>query len=261
MADDTVVTTSQAHLRQEIRTTRDALMIEINRLTKRFGRVLAADGLTFAVQPGGITGFLGPNGAGKSTTLRMMVGLVTPDAGTALVHGSRYRDLRWPLREVGAVLDTAALHPNRTAGAHLRWLAATHDIPGRRVDEVLDLVGLTGVAGRRAGRFSLGMKQRLGIAAALLGDPHVLLLDEPANGLDPDGIRWLRSLVTGLAADGRAVLLSSHFIGEIATLATHVVVLGRGRLLADAATEELTAGMDSLEDVYFRLTDSSVDYR
>jgi ABC-2 type transport system ATP-binding protein len=216
-------------------------MIVTRHLTKRYGRTLAVDGLSFTVAPGLVTGFLGPNGSGKSTTMRMILGLDVPDAGSSTVHGVSYRQLRWPLREVGALLDAKAFHPGRSARNHLRCLATTNDIPAARVDEVLDLVGLTAVADRRAGKFSLGMGQRLGIASALLGDPGILLFDEPVNGLDPEGIRWVRHLLRGLAAEGRTVLVSSHLINEMALTADHLVVIGRGTLIADTSVEEFTA--------------------
>jgi ABC-2 type transport system ATP-binding protein len=216
-------------------------MIETHGLTKRYGRTLAVDNLSFAVTPGVVTGFLGPNGSGKSTTMRMIVGLDVPDAGSATVNGSAYAELRWPLREVGTLLDAKAFHPGRTARNHLRCLAETNGIDIRRVDEVLDLVGLTSVANRRAGKFSLGMGQRLGVASALLGDPGVLLFDEPVNGLDPEGIRWIRHLLRDLAADGRTVLVSSHLISEMALTAQRLVVIGRGALIAETSVEDFTA--------------------
>jgi len=236
-------------------------MIEVRGLSKRYGATVAVDGLNFDVRPGIVTGFLGPNGAGKSTTMRMVLGLDAPDAGQARIGGSRYRELRWPLREVGALLEARAFHPGRSGRAHLRALAASNSIPRSRVEEVLGLVGLAEVAGRRAGRFSLGMGQRLGIAAALLGDPGVLLLDEPVNGLDPEGIRWVRNLLRSLAAQGRTVFVSSHLIGEIGRTADHVVVIGRGRLLADTSVAELSARAPSLEEAFFELTDGSAEYR
>ncbi|MFI6152703.1 ABC transporter ATP-binding protein [Kitasatospora sp. NPDC051170] len=213
-------------------------MIEIRGLTKVYDDRRVVDDLTFDVRPGLVTGFLGPNGAGKSTTLRLLLGLDRPTAGQALVDGRRYAELDSPLRRVGALLDAHALHGGRTAHGHLRWLAASNGLPERRVGEVLDQVGLTDAAGRRVRGFSLGMRQRLGVAAALLGDPPVLLLDEPVNGLDPEGIRWIRTLLRQLAAEGRAVLVSSHLMSEMALTADHLVVIGRGRLLADAATSE-----------------------
>jgi ABC-2 type transport system ATP-binding protein len=215
-------------------------MLEVHSLTKTFGRQRAVDDLSFAVHPGTVTGFLGPNGAGKTTTMRVAVGLTRPDRGQVLLGGQRYADLRAPLREVGALLDARAVHPRRTARDHLAVLADTHGIPRARVEEVLGLVGLADVAGRRPGSFSLGMAQRLGIATALLGDPGILLLDEPVNGLDPEGVRWVRQLLRGLAAEGRTVFLSSHLMSEMAVTADRVVVLGRGRLVADVPLEDLT---------------------
>ena len=236
-------------------------MIEVRGLSKRYGATVAVDGLGFDVRPGVVTGFLGPNGSGKSTTMRMILGLDAPDAGQARIGGSRYRDLRWPLRQVGALLEARAFHPGRSGRAHLRALATSNGIPRSRVEEVLGLVGLADAAGRRAGRFSLGMGQRLGIAAALLGDPEVLLLDEPVNGLDPEGIRWVRDLLRSLAAEGRTVFVSSHLIGEVARTADHVVVIGRGRLLADTSVAELSARWPSLEEAFFELTSGSAEYR
>ena len=236
-------------------------MIEVRGLTKRYGTTLAVDELSFDVQPGVVTGFLGPNGSGKSTTMRMILGQDVPDAGRATIGGRPYASLRWPLREVGAVLDAKAFHPGRSARAHLTALAASNAIPRRRVGEVLEQVGLASVASRRAGTFSLGMAQRLGIAAALLGDPGVLLLDEPVNGLDPEGVRWIRNLLKSLAASGRTVLISSHLISEMALTADRLIVIGRGRLLADTTVTELTARGHSLEDAFFALTEGSVEYR
>ncbi len=236
-------------------------MIEARGLRKRYGSTVAVDGLSFDVRPGVVTGFLGPNGSGKSTTMRMMLGLDEPDAGQVRINGRRYRDLPWPLRDVGALLEAKAFHPGRTARAHLRALAASNDIPRSRVDEVLGIVGLAGAARRRAGTFSLGMAQRLGIAAALLGDPGVLLLDEPVNGLDPEGIRWIRTLLRSLAAQGRAVFVSSHLIGEIALTAERLVVIGRGRLLAGTSVAELAARSDSLEDAFMELTSGTAEHR
>lgn len=210
-------------------------------LTKRFGEKTAVDGLSFNVLPGQVTGFLGPNGAGKSTTMRLIMGLDRPDAGSVTVNGRPYHGLAWPLREVGALLEAKAIHPGRTAFAHLWMLAQTNHIPRRRVDEVLGLVGLSSVAGRRAGEFSLGMGQRLGIAAALLGDPGVVMFDEPVNGLDTDGIRWVRQLLRRLASEGRAVLVSSHLMSEMAQTADQLVVIGRGRLIAEMPATEFTA--------------------
>ncbi|MER7668489.1 ABC transporter ATP-binding protein [Kitasatospora sp. NPDC096128] len=213
-------------------------MIEIQGLTKEYDGRRVVDELSFDVRPGVVTGFLGPNGAGKSTTMRLILGLDRPTAGRALVGGRPYAELAQPLRQVGALLDAQALHGGRTARGHLRWIAASNGLPERRVGEVLAQVGLAEAAERRIRGFSLGMRQRLGVAAALLGDPPVLLLDEPVNGLDPEGIRWIRTLLRDLAAEGRAVLVSSHLMTEMALTADHLVVIGRGRLLADAATAE-----------------------
>ncbi len=214
-------------------------MITAEALTKRYGTTTAVDGLSFTAHPGTVTGFLGPNGAGKSTTMRMVLGLERPTAGTVLVDGQRYVDLKAPLHTIGAMLDARSVHPGRTAFRHLLALARTHGIPRSRVDEVIGLTGLESVAGRRVKGFSLGMGQRLGIAAALLGDPATVVFDEPVNGLDPDGVLWIRSLVRDLAAEGRTVFLSSHLMHELALCADRVVVIGRGRLLADATVAEL----------------------
>ena len=214
-------------------------MIDVQGLSKRYGDLTAVDGVSFTVSPGRVTGFLGPNGAGKSTTMRMIVGLDRPTSGSVLVNGREYRDSPAPLREVGALLEARAVHTSRSARNHLRVLAATHGISRARVDEVLELVGLEGVAGKKAGAFSLGMGQRLGIASALLGDPAVLILDEPINGLDPEGIRWVRELLRSLASQGRTVFVSSHLMSEMALTADHVIVLGRGRVLADLPMEQL----------------------
>jgi ABC-2 type transport system ATP-binding protein len=235
-------------------------MIEARGLVKHYRSTPAVDNLSFDVRPGTVTGFLGPNGAGKSTTMRLIMGLDRPDAGRVRISGTSYRDLRWPLREVGALLEAKAFHPGRTARAHLTALAASNAIGRRRVEEVLAATGIEGVADRRAGKFSLGMSQRLGIAAALLGDPAVLLLDEPVNGLDPEGIRWIRTLLTDLAAEGRTVLISSHLISEIAQTADALIVIGRGRLLAETTVARLSAGGRSLEEAFFQLTDASTDY-
>ena len=236
-------------------------MITAHRLTKTYGARTAVDGISFTVEPGRVTGFLGPNGAGKSTTMRMVLGLDRPTSGSVTVNGRRYGDFPAPLREVGALLEARALHPGRSARAHLRWLAASNGIPRARVDEVLDLVGLTAVAEQRVGRFSLGMGQRLGIAAALLGDPEVLILDEPVNGLDTEGTRWVRGLLRGLAAEGRTVLLSSHLMGEMARTADDLVVIGRGRLLAAGPVDALIGTHASLEDAYVALTAGAVEHR
>jgi len=236
-------------------------VIEVAQLRKRYGPALALNGMTFTAFPGRVTGFAGPNGAGKSTTMRMIIGLDRPDAGQATVNGRPYRELRRPLREVGAMLEAKAFHPGRSARSHLSSLAASNDIPAGRVEEVLALTGLTSVARRRAGKFSLGMAQRLGIAAALLGDPGVVILDEPVNGLDPEGIRWIRNLLRSLAEQGRAVLISSHLISEVAMTADELIVIGRGQLLAQTTVAELSASAGSLEDAFFRLTDSVSDYQ
>jgi ABC-2 type transport system ATP-binding protein len=214
-------------------------VIEVSHLTKRFGRTTAVDDVSFRLEPGRVTGFLGPNGAGKSTTMRMILGLDRPASGHAWVDGRPYAELAAPLRSVGAMLDSRAVHPGRTARAHLRSIADTHRLGRSRVDEVLELTGLTSVAGRRAGTFSLGMGQRLGIAAALLGDPENVLLDEPVNGLDPEGVIWIRSLARRMAAEGRVVLISSHLMSEVAQTADHLVVLGAGRVLADGPLHEV----------------------
>src|SRR6516162_5595985 len=216
-------------------------MITAHSLTKRYGATTAVDKLTFEVLPGLVTGFLGPNGSGKSTTMRMIMGLDVPTSGSALIGGKPFFELAWPLHEVAALLDAKAFHPARTARNHLRWLALTNGIPLRRVDEVLDQVGLTSVAGRRAGKFSLGMSQRLGIAAALLGDPGVLLFDEPINGLDPEGIRWVRLFLRSLAAEGRTVFVSSHLISEMSLTADRLIVIGRGRLIAETSVADFVA--------------------
>jgi len=210
-------------------------------LTKRYGDRLAVDDVTFSVQPGVVTGFLGPNGSGKSTTMRLILGLDAPNAGTALVDGRVYRDIAAPLHEVGAMLEAHAIHTGRSARNHLRALAQTHGISDQRVEALIDLVGLRDVARQRAGTFSLGMKQRLGIASSLLGDPNVVVLDEPVNGLDPEGIRWVRELLRGLAAEGKTVFLSSHMMSEMALIAERLVVIGKGRLIADTSVEEFVA--------------------
>ena len=216
-------------------------MIAARGLTKTYGTKKAVDGIDFTVEPGRVTGFLGPNGAGKSTTMRMILGLDRPTAGSVTVNGRRYADSPAPLREVGALLEARALHPGRSARDHLRWLAMSNAIPAHRVDEVLGLVGLEAVAGQRVGKFSLGMGQRLGIAVALLGDPPVVVLDEPVNGLDPEGIRWVRTLARQLADQGRTVFISSHLMSEMALTAEHLLVIGRGRILADCSTSEFIA--------------------
>jgi ABC-2 type transport system ATP-binding protein len=216
-------------------------VIEVTGITKRYGGTVAVEDLSFEVKPGQVTGFLGPNGSGKSTTMRMIMGLDHPDAGQTTVNGVTYGRLGWPLREVGALLEARAIHPGRSARNHLLALAQTNDIPASRVDEVLDVVGLMSVAHKRAGTFSLGMGQRLGIASALLGDPSVLLFDEPINGLDPEGIRWVRNLLKGLGREGRTVFVSSHLMSEMALTADHLVVIGRGRLIAEMPVAEFIA--------------------
>ncbi len=247
-------------------------MIEITGLRKRFGPTLALDGMTFTVPAGRVTGFVGPNGAGKSTTIRVILGLDNPDEGQALVSGRPYRSLRHPLRHVGSLIDATALQPGRSGRNHLLWIAHSQQLHARRVDEVVDLVGLGNAARRKAGGYSLGMRQRLGIAAALLGDPPVLILDEPFNGMDPDGIIWVRGLLRSLAAEGRAVLVSSHLLGELEGMANDLIVAGRGRVLANASVEELlgqhpdgaapqvTSRRSRLEDVYLQLTSGAAEF-
>jgi ABC-2 type transport system ATP-binding protein len=212
-------------------------MIEARNLSKRYGDKTAVDGVTFDVRPGHVTGFLGPNGAGKSTTMRMIIGLDQPSGGSVTVNGKPYRLHAAPMREVGALLEAKAAHSGRSARTHLRALAATHGIPRRRVDEVFESVGLSGVARKRAGAFSLGMGQRLGIAVALLGDPSTLILDEPVNGLDPDGVLWVRKLLKRLAGEGRTIFVSSHLMSEMSLVATHLIVLGRGKIIADSGID------------------------
>ena len=236
-------------------------MISVYGLRKRFGATVALDGMTFTVRPGQVTGFVGPNGAGKSTTMRVVLGLDAADAGEALVDGRPYRTLRNPLRHVGSLLDASALQPSRTARNHLLWLAHSQGLGARRVDEVLDHVGLSSVARRRAGGYSLGMRQRLGIAAALLGDPPTVMLDEPFNGLDPDGIIWTRRLLRSLAAQGRAVLVSSHLLSELQDTVDHMVVAGRGTVIADASVADLLRSRATLEDAYLELTRNAVEFR
>jgi ABC-2 type transport system ATP-binding protein len=214
-------------------------MIQATSLTKRYGDTVAVDQATFTVQPGRVTGFLGPNGAGKSTSMRMILGLDEPTAGTVTVNGCSYRELPAPLRTVGALLEAKALDAGRSAANHLLWLARSNHIDTHRVEEVLGIVGLSDVAGKRVGTFSLGMNQRLGIAASLLGDPSTLLFDEPINGLDPDGILWIRNLMKSLASEGRTVFLSSHLMSEMALTADHLIVIGRGRIIADAGVDEI----------------------
>jgi ABC-2 type transport system ATP-binding protein len=216
-------------------------LIEARELTKRFGDKVAVDHLSFTVEPGRVTGFLGPNGAGKSTTMRLITGLDRADSGSATIGGQAYEELAKPLARVGALLEARSVHPGRSARNHLLFLAQTQGIPAKRADEVLDLVGLREVAGKRAGGFSLGMTQRLGIAAAMLGDPPVLMLDEPVNGLDPEGIRWVRNFMRQLASEGRTIFVSSHLMSEMAVTADYLVVIGRGSLIADCSTEEFIA--------------------
>lgn len=216
-------------------------MIRAQGLTKTFGDKVAVNGIDFTVEPGRVTGFLGPNGAGKSTTMRMILGLDAPTKGTVSVNGHRYASSPAPLREIGALLEAHAIHPGRSARDHLRWMAASNGIPTTRVGEVLEQVGLDAVAGQRAGRFSLGMGQRLGIAAALIGNPPVVVLDEPVNGLDPEGIRWVRSLARQLADEGRTVFISSHLMSEMALMADHLIVIGRGTILADCSMQQFMA--------------------
>jgi ABC-2 type transport system ATP-binding protein len=236
-------------------------MIEVRGVSKRYGATLAVDDLSFGVRPGVVTGFVGPNGSGKSTTMRMLLGLDAPDAGEALVHGKAYAELEHPLRAVGALLDAGAAHPGLRGADHLRWLAASNGLPRARVGTVLDLVGLGAVAQRRIGGYSLGMRQRLGLAAALLGDPPLLLFDEPVNGLDPEGIHWIRTFLRSLAAEGRAVLVSSHLMSELQDTADHVVVAGRGKVIADATLAQLLTRWATLEEAYLAMTRDAVEFR
>ncbi len=232
-------------------------MIDISDLTKRYGSTTAVDHVTFTARPGRVTGFLGPNGAGKSTTLRVLLGLDAATSGSALIGGHRYRDLRFPLRTVGALLDGAGAVPDRRAIDHLTWIAQSNRLSSARVRQVLELVGLAGAARQRVRRYSLGMGRRLGIAAALLGDPEVLILDEPINGLDPDGIRWVRRFLREQAQAGRTVLLSSHLMTEMSGTADDVVIIDHGRIVAQGTLEAVTAGYASLEDAFFALTGKS----
>jgi len=239
-------------------------MIEARGLGKRYGATAAVDDLTFTIRPGMVTGFLGPNGAGKTTTMRLILGLDHPSAGSVTVNGRSYAQLSAPMHQVGALLDAGAVHGGRSARNQLLGLAQTNGIGRRRVDEVLGLVGLADVAGKRSKGFSLGMRQRLGIAAALLGDPQILIFDEPVNGLDPEGIRWIRTLMRSLAAEGRTVFVSSHLMSEMEHTADHLLVIGRGRLIADCGMTEFTtrgSGRVPLEQAYFELTATSVEYR
>ena len=225
--------------------------IEVRGLTKRFGDITAVDDLSFTVGAGTVTGFLGPNGAGKTTTLRMLLGLIRPDAGTAVINGRPYREVR---DQVGASLEATGFHPGRTARAHLRTRAIARGLDGAGIDAVLAMVDLAGDANRRTGVFSLGMKQRLGLAAALLGDPEVLILDEPANGLDPEGVKWLRGLLRGLAGQGRTIFVSSHLLTEVTQTVDHVVIVNRGRLIANASLADLIRDEQTLEDLFLNLT-------
>jgi ABC-2 type transport system ATP-binding protein len=233
-------------------------VVSVNSLSKRYGEVLAVDDVTFSLEAGTVTAYLGPNGAGKTTTLRLLLGLAAPTAGEALVFGRRYRDLEHPIRRVGAVLESNDFHPSRSGRNHLRALALAAGVPLGRVEEVLELVELSGAAKRRVKTYSLGMRQRLGLAAALLGDPQLLILDEPANGLDPAGVRWLRTFFQMFAAEGRTVLVSSHLLAEVAQTVDRVLIIDRGRLLASGGLEELTRNRQSLEDVYLELTAGEV---
>lgn len=235
-------------------------MIVAEHLTKRFGSKVAVDDISFSVPPGRVTGFLGPNGAGKSTTMRLLAGLDRATAGTATINGQHYVEMSAPLCEVGLLLDAKAVHTGRSARNHLRALAATHGIPNSRVEEVLEFTGIDSVAKQRAGKFSLGMGQRLGIAAALLGDPKTLILDEPINGLDPDGVLWVRGLLREWAAEGRTVFLSSHLMTEMELAADHVILIAKGKLLADATMTELVSEHGSLEAAYLTLTRNLTEY-
>ena len=241
----------------------DEATIEVSGLRKRFGPTVALDGMSFSVRPGRVTGFVGPNGAGKSTTMRVILGLDAPDAGTALIGGQPYRRLRHPLSHVGAMVVAAALQPSRSGRNHLLWLAHSQGLTARRVDEVVRQVGLGPAIRRKAGGYSLGMRQRLGIAAALLGDPPVVMLDEPFNGLDPEGIVWIRGFLRSLAAQGRAVLVSSHLMSELQNCADHLVVVGRGRVLADTSVAALIAAtgrQTTLEEAYLELTRGAAEF-
>lgn len=238
----------------------DRRVIETTNLTKRYGSTTAVDALTFTAKPGLVTGFLGPNGAGKSTTMRVILGLDRPDAGRALVAGRPYQSYARPLHELGALLEAGSVHPGRTGYHHLLWLAQTHGIGKRRITEVLELVGLSDVGGRRVGTYSLGMRRRLGVAAALLGDPGTVLLDEPMNGLDPQGMVWVRQLLRTLADEGRTVLVSSHLMSEMDRVSDELIVIGRGRLVADTTPTELRAGYDTLEDAFLELTRTDIEF-
>ncbi len=239
--------------REHVPWPRDAV-VSCAAVTKRYGELVAVDALTFSLERGTVTGFLGPNGAGKTTTLRLLLGLAEPTAGEALVFGHRYRELEQPIRRVGAVLESSDLHPSRSGRDHVRALALAARLPNSRVEEVLQLVELSGVACRRVKTYSLGMRQRLGLAAALLGDPELLILDEPANGLDPAGVHWLRTFLQQLAQQGRTVLISSHLLAEVAQTVDQVLIIDHGRLLAGGRLDELTGGNRTLEEVYLELT-------
>jgi ABC-2 type transport system ATP-binding protein len=228
--------------------------IEVSEVHKRYGPAVALDGMTFVAGPGLVTGFIGPNGAGKSTTMRVVLGLDRPDSGTTLVGGRDYRSLDRPLTHLGALIDPHALHPSRSGRHHLLWMAQSQGLGARRVDDVLETTGMRPVARRRAGGYSLGMRQRLGIAAALLGDPPMLMLDEPFNGLDPEGFVWMRGLLRSLAAEGRAVLVSSHLMSELQDVAGHIIVIGAGRVVESSSTAALTGRFGSLEAAYLELT-------
>jgi ABC-2 type transport system ATP-binding protein len=229
-------------------------VVSVSSLTKRFGEVTAVEDLSFSIEPGTVTGFLGPNGAGKTTTLRVLLGLAEPTSGQALVFGRRYRELEHPARRVGAVLESNDFHPSRSGRDHLRILALAGEIPDQRVDEVLEIVELAPAAGRRVKTYSLGMRQRLGLAAALLGDPELLVLDEPANGLDPAGVHWLRVLLRGFAQRGGTVLVSSHLLAEVSQTVDQVLIIDRGRLVASTRLDELAGRGQTLEDTYLELT-------
>jgi ABC-2 type transport system ATP-binding protein len=249
--DDTTIQTAAELEPSPVRS-----VVECRALSKRYGDVLAVDEISFSLPRGTVTGFLGPNGAGKTTTLRLLLGLSEPTGGDALVFGRRYRELEQPSRRVGAVLESTDYHPSRSGRDHLRMLALAADLPSSRVKDVLELVQLSKPAGRRVRTYSLGMRQRLGVAAALLGDPELLILDEPANGLDPAGVRWLRTFLQGLAGEGRTVLVSSHLLAEVAQTVDRVIIIDHGRLLAQGTLDELTGDGRNLEDVYLELTGS-----
>jgi ABC-2 type transport system ATP-binding protein len=249
--DDTTIQTAA-----ELEPSPSRSVVECRALSKRYGDVLAVDEISFSLPRGTVTGFLGPNGAGKTTTLRLLLGLSEPTGGDALVFGRRYRELEQPSRRVGAVLESTDYHPSRSGRDHLRMLALAADLPSSRVKDVLELVQLSKPAGRRVRTYSLGMRQRLGVAAALLGDPELLILDEPANGLDPAGVRWLRTFLQGLAGEGRTVLVSSHLLAEVAQTVDRVIIIDHGCLLAQGTLDELTGDGRNLEDVYLELTGS-----